>query len=399
MNCADVRASFADLVDDRLSAGHQAAIRSHLDGCSACRQEWQGYRATVQAVQALGLESPPAEFAARVMARIEAPPLWRRAARWLIFPLPVKMPLHAAALVLLGIIGVWMVSESPELQRSSDLGPTRSALPEAPRVLSEVPPPPGEQQAKTPGSAPAISVARPTGPSAPAGRQQDFETYSRLKSAAQKKGTEAPAADTAPIKATPGAAPAGSSLQRAQQSLAENRPPMAAENGAEAPQPLSRKEETAPKTAEAPPVGAPLPPAPAAPSRTGAMLQAAKPKADLFVAGKAAADRHEYDQAIEQLRDFLARAPEEPHAGDALFLLADAYRGRGRFTEAVSAYQEFLRQYPDHVRVPAAAFGLGDAHLRLGDASGCEILRDAVRRYPTRPEALSARELVSSRCP
>jgi TolA-binding protein len=84
---------------------------------------------------------------------------------------------------------------------------------------------------------------------------------------------------------------------------------------------------------------------------------------------------------------------------DARFLLADAYRAQRRYAEASDEFEAFLRQYPTHRRAPDALYRHGEIRLLLGDQSGCNILRDALNRYPDAPEAAAARETLPARCP
>jgi TolA-binding protein len=158
-----------------------------------------------------------------------------------------------------------------------------------------------------------------------------------------------------------------------------------------APSPLSAP---SPAQEAAPPAGAPS----ASAARTGA-LRLATPAVDRFSEGKDAWLAHDFARAIQALGEFLAQSPQDPRAPEARFLLADAYRAAGRFAEAASAYAAFLRQHADHARVPDAFLGLGESRVRLGDRSGCGMLREAVTRYPKAPEAGPAREALTTSCP
>jgi tol-pal system protein YbgF len=106
-----------------------------------------------------------------------------------------------------------------------------------------------------------------------------------------------------------------------------------------------------------------------------------------------------YEPAVADLRAFLAQHPSDGRAPDARFLLADAYRAQGRYAEAGAEFETFLRHYPRHPKAPLALYRQGEVRILLGDQSGCSILRDAVSRYPDVPEAATARETLSARCP
>jgi len=138
---------------------------------------------------------------------------------------------------------------------------------------------------------------------------------------------------------------------------------------------------------------------------TGARtLSAAQPgqtrgDSDLFTAGKDALTARDYSRVIASLREFLDRAPQDPRAPEARFLLAESYRADGRFADAVRAYTEFLERSPEDLRVPAATFGLAESRIALKDSAGCSALREALARYPAAPEAASATTILSTRCP
>jgi len=80
-----------DFVEGALPAGGLARVRTHLDDCPACAREAAVWSATVKELDALGRFAPAADFAERVMARVEVPqparapaPVvdWRRALAW-----------------------------------------------------------------------------------------------------------------------------------------------------------------------------------------------------------------------------------------------------------------------------------------------------------------------------
>jgi hypothetical protein len=119
MNCPEAREAFSDLYDGTLSGHPLAELSRHLDGCPACRAEWVAFRRAMHALKDLGDEEPSPDFAARVAERIEAPRWWQRVVTTLVLPLRVKLPIHAAALVLLGLAGLWVSQRSPEIERAA----------------------------------------------------------------------------------------------------------------------------------------------------------------------------------------------------------------------------------------------------------------------------------------
>src|SRR5512139_2955281 len=103
MTCDTARETFSDLYDGRLPPAAQEAVHRHLQACPACQVEWAAFQRVVQAVSDLGGAEPSPGFAARVRQQVEAPGWWERVVRWLFLPVRVKIPLHAAALLVLGL--------------------------------------------------------------------------------------------------------------------------------------------------------------------------------------------------------------------------------------------------------------------------------------------------------
>jgi TolA-binding protein len=384
MNCPEAREAFSDLYDGALSGLPLAELSRHLDGCPACRAEWADFRRAMQALQDLGGEEPPRGFAARVAERIQAPRWWQRIPAMLVLPLRVKLPIHAAALVLLGLAGVWVSQRSPELQRAT-VGhvpaPPESAAPvqEAPRAAA---PPASSQQieaeARPPAAAPKATAPRKAAaPPAEVGKLGGPATASEVKDLAQEPPTHKEAA-------RPMAAPPATALPQPQGEIAQ----------ADRLQPASP-----PPDAGVQAESAPRPESGVSAMRRSVSVPPRPSAEELFSSAVTAFAAERYDPAIADLRVFLAQHPSDGRAPDARFLLADAYRAQGRYAEAGAEFEAFLRQYPRHSRAPLALYRQGEVRILQGDQSGCNILRDAVNRYPDVPEAAAARETLSARCP
>ncbi len=117
MDCHDATARFSDLRDGHLGDGELAELKRHLSACPACQQEWADFERTVGALKDLGAVEPSPGFAARVRAMIEAPPWHRRLARRLFMPWHIKLPIEAAALVLLAAGVVVLYQRTPEMRQ------------------------------------------------------------------------------------------------------------------------------------------------------------------------------------------------------------------------------------------------------------------------------------------
>jgi hypothetical protein len=179
MTCDDIRALFSDVVDARLTPGEQAAWDAHLVTCADCRREWASFQRTLGLLQGLPRHRAPDGFVDRVMTAAYPQPWARRLARRLFVPLRVKVPLEAAALALLAVIGVYLVQRTPEMQQAMhdaaapSSRPPVPAAPPAPAVTTPPPPtapvPSPVAPAQSPASpAPPPAASRKDGPQAPA---------------------------------------------------------------------------------------------------------------------------------------------------------------------------------------------------------------------------------------
>lgn len=381
MNCPEAREAFSDLHDGTRSGPRLADLQRHLEGCPVCRAEWAAFRRTVHALKAMADEEPSAGFAARVVQRIEAPRWWQRVVATLVLPLRVKLPIHAAALVVLGLAGLWVSQRSPEPQRATvDRAPSvaQHAAPDAARATA---PPAGSKttEAERRSPLPSTKIPAPRKPASPptgVGTAELPAATQADKGAVQEPRAREEAAR--PMAASPPALPQvqGDVARPGRLQTAPSPPDARAETG------------STPQTESGVSV---MQRSVAAPAHRSAD--------DLFVSGASEFAAQRYQPAIDDLRAFLARHPDDGRAPDARFILADAYRAQGRYAEAGREFEAFLRQYPDDRRAPVAHYRRGEIQLLLGDQSGCATLRDALNRYPDSREAVSARETLAARCP
>jgi Putative zinc-finger len=132
MTCHDAREQFSALVDDALAAGGRAAVEAHLATCADCRRELQRFRDTVSLVRAVAPVRAPSGFVDRLLEAARPVPWPRRLVRGLFLPWPVKLPMEAAALVLVGVGVALVYRGSPELQQSARMEPVAPVVARAP---------------------------------------------------------------------------------------------------------------------------------------------------------------------------------------------------------------------------------------------------------------------------
>ena len=424
MTCDEARETFSEFYDDMLSGARLMDLTQHLDECPDCRAEWAAFSMSVQVVNGLGMADPLPGFAARVRQQIEAPPWWRRLARTLFVPLPVKVPIHVVALAVLSFAGLMLFQRSPELRREAEVkvAPPPPAARQAPPPGSRTPAPPraGKEKAAPAGKgvgapeAPSKveraegEAASPDASAPPPPAPMPLEKKERAPSSLQ---AEAPKSQSAAPLTSP---QTGAGRSAEPQATAEDLrmplgrlqsppPPQAESRGAaeDLRPPAGRLQSgTLPPAQPRAAPASPTPPAPAAPPGPDRLSSVpAKSPDELFSSAATQYAQQEYDRAIEGLNTFIATHPQDPRVADARYLLGDSYFLRRRYAEAIPEFDTLIRQFPDSRRIPGALYRGGQARLSMGDRAGCQLLREVATRYPQAREAASAREDLSTRCP
>jgi putative zinc finger protein/predicted integral membrane protein DUF2275 len=197
--CRDIRELMSAALDGELAPAEQARLDSHLPGCPRCRAALAELRATVRLVKGVEAVEPPPWLTAKVMARLRSETeqrrsLWQR----LFLPLPVKLPLQTAALVVLCVTGYYLAkSTAPQVDLSAPPGAERlketTPAPTAPSQVPQTPPGPA-------GSAPKAKPSTKAAPPAPA-------NPSPVPSPAPLKEYAPPPPATEPAPAAPGPVP------------------------------------------------------------------------------------------------------------------------------------------------------------------------------------------------
>jgi cytoskeletal protein RodZ len=144
MNCRQVQKQLSEYFDQSLDSGNMKSVERHLSSCALCRAEAESLLLCIQNVAKLPTVEPPPGFAEQVMSHVRSleikPSLWER----LWFPLRIKIPLHATAVVLIGVLTVYVfekeqsrenslttseqVTSRPERKEPTELAPSTSSL-------------------------------------------------------------------------------------------------------------------------------------------------------------------------------------------------------------------------------------------------------------------------------
>lgn len=156
MTCDETRDLLSAYLDEGVDPDERSRVDAHLEGCAECRRELEALRGTVALLHRVEPVQAPVGFVDRVMVAARPRPWYRRVADAVLLPLSVKLPLEATAVVMIGLLAVYLFERSPELQQAAR---------EVDRRQEAAAPAPAREK---PAELLADKAARGTAPSAPA---------------------------------------------------------------------------------------------------------------------------------------------------------------------------------------------------------------------------------------
>jgi len=125
MNCEEIQSKLSEYVENLSDPEIRAGISNHLSGCDRCRAEANEITQTIQLVRALPEMEPPAGFVTRIMVQVREPVtklhFWQR----FFFPFHIKLPLHAAAVILISILAVYLYHKEPQQKQIGEAESSR----------------------------------------------------------------------------------------------------------------------------------------------------------------------------------------------------------------------------------------------------------------------------------
>ena len=136
MTCHDAREQLSALLDDALSLAERQALEAHLAACAECRRELDaaprdgGAPGPPPAGPRAGRVRRPGDGAGLSPAVAAAGSSTRCSV-----PLRVKLPLEAAAVLLVGVSALYVYQRTPEVQQVA-----RQEAPVAPAAAPPAPP-------------------------------------------------------------------------------------------------------------------------------------------------------------------------------------------------------------------------------------------------------------------
>jgi anti-sigma factor ChrR (cupin superfamily) len=133
MECGDLREKLSAYLDGDVSVEERAAMDAHLEICQDCRDAFADLEKTVGYLRGMEDVEPPAWLAQKVMTTVrkeaESRQRWRRK---LLYPLYLKVPAQAAALVLIVVVGLY-VFRATEPEMKVAMAPRENAAPAVPQ--------------------------------------------------------------------------------------------------------------------------------------------------------------------------------------------------------------------------------------------------------------------------
>ena len=118
MTCEEARESLSAYLDEALAPDERSLVDGHLEGCVECRRELEALRGTVALLQRVEPARAPVGFVDRVVAAARPRPWYRRVADAVFLPLSIKLPLEATAVVMVGLLAVYLFERTPELRQA-----------------------------------------------------------------------------------------------------------------------------------------------------------------------------------------------------------------------------------------------------------------------------------------
>lgn len=143
MNCEETQPLLSAYLDGQVDETQRRTVEAHLSTCAHCRADAAALRQTIASIGSLSSVEPPPGFSQRVMAQVREearrPSLWRS----LFFPLWAKIPVHAAAALVIGGLAVYLYQTNDAARTV----PTLTGKVELDRMAEKLAAPPSPEQA------------------------------------------------------------------------------------------------------------------------------------------------------------------------------------------------------------------------------------------------------------
>jgi hypothetical protein len=131
MECKVIREKLSAYLEGAVSSEETKLIEEHLNSCQACRTHLEELKKTKDLVKDLPQVEPPAWLTPKIMFRVRAEEESKRGIlRKLFYPLHIKVPVEALAMVFIAVIAVYLFKAvEPEMQVTQLPAPTKPMIP------------------------------------------------------------------------------------------------------------------------------------------------------------------------------------------------------------------------------------------------------------------------------
>ena len=133
MDCKNVRDRFSSLWEKELMPSEEKIVREHLSSCPECQKEFERFEKTMGWLRSVGDVEVPEGFLPELYKKMEerkgAIPGEMARGRWFNFPLSLKLPVQAVAMVAIVFLVLYLTKMMPmEVYRLKEAKQTPSSL-------------------------------------------------------------------------------------------------------------------------------------------------------------------------------------------------------------------------------------------------------------------------------
>jgi tol-pal system protein YbgF len=115
----------------------------------------------------------------------------------------------------------------------------------------------------------------------------------------------------------------------------------------------------------------------------------------LYEKATQAFNQGEYEEAIQQFRDYIHDQPQSPYADDAQFWIGESNLRKGQYSNAIKEFNQVVLRYASGDRSAASLLKLAEVFSKIGDQVDARLsLQKLVNRYPGSAEAAEAYRLL-----
>ena len=202
MDCEKVRDRFSSLWEKELTPVEEKIVKEHFSSCPACQREFEQFEKTMRWLHAVGEVEVPDEFLPelhkKMKERKRITPDEKATGKWFSFPLSLKLPVQAVAMVAIVFLVLYLTKMMPmEGYRPRETEQTSSPLSLKEKPEQVFPQKEAERERgvlKTPPEAPRSKDLEQA--KAPVPKEGQLEEASVPQVKAEAKKAEAPSPNT-----------------------------------------------------------------------------------------------------------------------------------------------------------------------------------------------------------